>query len=1345
MAVELQQGLSKFYERREEWEKYGETLQRLMDIYAQSNDATKCGEILQKLIDLRREHGNTSQVIDALSLFLPDSPYHQILSSLPPPDPTAPTATTTFSVQTSIHDTLSVLQEIINLVEAQEEDYVKKEFEKRRTRLNAGSPDQIRKDIGREVWGPSRLPALYEEILNHPKTSDTLRRETESKLLRYKLKYLYALDNNSPNSPKTKIAKEVAELLQGVVILKIPDELAWTLVLDGKDVETLEQFIDRATDDYDRSLLKQFMELFPDLPLTKVLKGYFIYMGVPLVEESDSETPESTLQEDRDVGYDMVLEAYPSTSNSILATRIMADIYKNEADYENAIKVAETGLKLVSKFESDNATSLPHVRLHFNVVLATSFVHFFPPKHHPRALLLIDQILQKSPNNIAGLMGRGYIYEQEKRWEEASETFERVTQLLPDDLDDGLRAREEHAWCLGQAGDLPSAISLLKGVMQTLREERNESYKYFIAALKYDPAYAPAFTALGIYYTEHASPPDPTRASKCFQKAFELDPRESDAARRLAEGFADEQDWDLVEVVARRTIEGEGGLEGSNASARGKVMPTNVWAYKALGIVELVTISSLLKTSIRLNLLPQTHRNYVPAISALQIALRAEPEDHVMWLRLGEAYYRSGKQTAALKALGRARELNEEDWMCRYYIAEVYRQMGQYQQAIAQLQAILSSQDTELCVLVSLAQTYLDLGSEELRDGYIARAEESLGLSIRTSFTAISVSTGFRAILWKIIADAFYFLGSSATLHDERTVSGLVSEAIQILGGNVSSRLTGIVSSASTSSSEEPLTGIKLLELAILGYDHRITLGSSENIAVGSAWFDLAVALRSLAGKSVPGAKRDSAEAQAIKCFTEAIRACPLVDKYWVALGDANFLSQPKTAQHAYVRALEIDSKNAVTWTNLGLLYFYHNDFELANEAFYMAQSSDPDYSLAWLGQALLASASGHEPGAIAILEHAVGLVNIVPEADYQYAFKGFSKSKDSSASSEALIPAFFVLDRYCKARPNDAAALHLFGLVCERIDQPDSAVKWIERAISILEAAYEESEDTTIERHFTIAHCNIGRVKLSLGDLDGALESFESALGLLPEDDNGEQQISLRAQAQFGSGIAQFGQNDLETALTSFESSLETAQGNPTIRGEVTVLLAQTLWAIGTEDTRELAKTKLLECISEDPENLIAISTLAAMGILTDDDSLVDAALSEILGSSIDDRARLDPERNVDHLLLQHHLGQENASEALAVAQKAVHAEPARSTSRNQLATLLLQMHRYQSVLPTLSGTTSEHLDSRHGTLKLKAVAEAINCNIQKAIELAQKSVMLRPFDMDSWRTLCISESISK
>lgn len=66
-----------------------------------------------------------------------------------------------------------------------------------------------------------------------------------------------------------------------------------------------------------------------------------------------------------------------------------------------------------------------------------------------------------------------------------------------------------------------------------------------------------------------------------------------EAARRLAEGFAEDREWDLVEVIARRAIEGEGGLEagieGAYVLGTMRYLPVNSWAWKAVGVVELVS------------------------------------------------------------------------------------------------------------------------------------------------------------------------------------------------------------------------------------------------------------------------------------------------------------------------------------------------------------------------------------------------------------------------------------------------------------------------------------------------------------------------------------------------------------------------------------------------------------------------------------------------------------------------------------------------------------------------------------------------------------------------------------
>ena len=54
------------------------------------------------------------------------------------------------------------------------------------------------------------------------------------------------------------------------------------------------------------------------------------------------------------------------------------------------------------------------------------------------------------------------------------------------------------------------------------------------------------------------------------------------------------------------------------------------------------------------------------------------------------------------------------------------------------------------------------------------------------------------------------------------------------------------------------------------------------------------------------------------------------------------------------------------------------------------------------------------------------------PEADLEYASRVFSSlshtSYGKSSSYDAIFPAFFVLNRYSKQRPDDATGLHLFG-----------------------------------------------------------------------------------------------------------------------------------------------------------------------------------------------------------------------------------------------------------------------------------------------------------------------------
>jgi superkiller protein 3 len=329
----------------------------------------------------------------------------------------------------------------------------------------------------------------------------------------------------------------------------------------------------------------------------------------------------------------------------------MAGVYLHDEDYQSTITVSEAGLELVNGHRDDTGSDLVlyvaysrhknlimtlfSVRKAFNVALATSLVHLYPPKHHTRALRILEDVLSEDPNNVNCLMSRGYVLQRAGKWLEAASCFSRVSDSHTEDTRDCIRAQEEHAWCEVQLNHLDGAITELKTVIELLENEENsdvdksrswwrlgraywemggerislfflhtskrftadhreEAFKHFIMSLKHSSNFAPAFTSLGIYYSEAANPLDPIRASKCFQKAFELDAREADAARRLAEGFAEGREWDLVEVVANRTIEGEGGFEDSQEIIAGRYLPVNAWAWKASGVVHLVGLLSLI-------------------------------------------------------------------------------------------------------------------------------------------------------------------------------------------------------------------------------------------------------------------------------------------------------------------------------------------------------------------------------------------------------------------------------------------------------------------------------------------------------------------------------------------------------------------------------------------------------------------------------------------------------------------------------------------------------------------------------------------------------------------------------
>lgn len=175
------------------------------------------------------------------------------------------------------------------------------------------------------------------------------------------------------------------------------------------------------------------------------------------------------------------------------------------------------------------------------------------------------------------------------------------------------------------------------------------------------------------------------------------------------------------------------------------------------------------------------------------------------------------------------------------------------------------------------------------------------------------------------------------------------------------------------------------------------------------------------------------------------------------------------------------------------------------------------------------------------------------------------------------MLPAFFALGRYVGQNSKDAYGLQLYGLLCERLGHLTEAVTSFNRAIAILETAYEESESQEVETQFATASGNLARIKLALSDYQGAIDTFNNALGLLSEEDNSPSTLLLRFQSSLGSALAHFKLGDLTSTMSLIEIAIRSAGDDLRLRGLVNVLHSQILWKSGDE-YREHAISGLLE-----------------------------------------------------------------------------------------------------------------------------------------------------------------------
>lgn len=1245
-------GLIALYEKQDGkvLDKYHAIVLQLGELLPSADSPDQLRSLVEKYIIFARKHGTKAQYRHALELHLPSCSFYAGLEgTIPHPSHT--------------------LARIIESMESEEREWINTQIGERRTRLGA-KVDQVTLDVKREAFARYPLSTFYQQLIDWT-LDDDVRRSSEEQLLRREYDLLLVLSEAEKPSQNHR----VLNLANGMVTVKHQFLLAWTLALDWVDAENLS--------DWDPNILQDFIEFFPDSGLSKVLQGYFA--------STTNTTKPGEQPVDQVENLPIMEEGLQDSEESLLAHRVMTETHLSQKDYQAAVDVARKSQKLHLQAAQRGGVQLSDSIDSVNMTLASALVFFQSPRYHQEAKQLFEEILARKPTSTTALSGVGEILKEDGEFDAAVSFFRNALEKDPDNL----KLKTELAWChaLSKESELAAGLAELVEVVAMIKEKRPEDlelralalyrigfcqwmlndskyprgkktgpYKYFIESATLNPNYAPTYTALGIFFQDYGK--SLARARTAFQKAFELSSAEVEAARRLASIFADNKEWDLVELVAARIVE-----SGVATPAPGSKRKALSWPFAALGVVDM------------------NKQQFSTSIVHFQKALRIAPDDYNSWVSLGESYHNSGRYLAAERALRQAASLDndmneDQKWFASYMLANVQQELGAYDAAISGYENVLRLRPDDFGVGLALLQTRVDnarYNYEAGRFGEAAlQADEALQTANRLSKTR---TRSFN--LWKGVADACALL-SSCPSHgktDEDSLKDLLgedeSEEMQKLIA-----VDGINQTDSHNSDQNPKTrrSWSLLLKALHASRKAIIAASSDSHAKAVSWYNLGwIQYRISNFKPSPdGALTKKALVAAIKSFKNAIEFEAGNSDFWNAFGVATIKIHPKLSQHALVRSLHLNDRSARTWANLGAFYLIHNENELANQAFTRAQSADPDFAQAWLGQGLLATLVGDAQEALGLFTHAFGISSASSTIIKQrYAVASFDRYVDRpEASTEALhlVQPLLALHQLKSQKPDDLNMIHLLALFGERIGNFGEAAETLTKVCESVEQDYEKTESVEALSRYSQAKADLARSQLSESQFQAALDNAEMALDLSSEDSAAGMDRAARHKwrlsAHLTAAVSAYFLSNYDRAISFFQEALEETDHDP----DVVSMLARVLWAKGGTEDRSTAREFLYDSIEKHPQHVGATTLLGVIALIDKDADAIAAVEDDLKSLRLSNKLlthEKDQVAQVLHGVSAFRIAQEpeKSNAALFEAQREIMMAPAEARGWSELA----------------------------------------------------------------------------
>ncbi|KAI8982528.1 hypothetical protein BDB01DRAFT_851026 [Pilobolus umbonatus] len=1268
------QGLISFYEKRDKKEEYTQLIQKLLPRLVKSRDGAKVTDYLKKLLSVYKDSDKT-KYLDTLKLFIPGSSYYELIKDQP-----------------NIPSPSEVWIPIIEHMEQEQNRKIENEVASRRFRVSNETPVQIRVNVETEIYSQSTLGELYQKIIELAPVKDKER--WELRLLTFNWKRLRGVKE------KTELYKSIIELARK--LLSANDPLPYEILIESSNVSGVGK-----TDHYDWKLINELMVKYPDHGISKYAKGYQL-----------------TKEENSSQGFDIYNEALEQSPFSLFGYQCLSWSYFHIKEYESGLEYATKGRDLVLKMTKDTGIPLDKVLLSMELCMAHCY-RLFNEKYHIDAMNLYKSLIQQCPNEISVLEGIGYILLKDKRLDEALEYFEKVQSIEKNNHSS--LAEIGGIYC--DKGQYKEAIQFISKAIEVAgkdvadyfyrlgrvywdMEDSISAFKYFMKAVKLDPYFGHVFTYLGHYYRviKH----DQDRSKKCYQKAYMLDPLDTEAALHLSNCYIDTGEEDEAEIIFRQICE---------------VAPKTGWAWKHMGYHNL------------------NSKLYTEAITCFQKALRANTNDVQCWEGLGEAYSKVGRYIAALKAFERATTLNPVSIHAHNEQAHVQQKIGLLDKAIAGYRHTIhlakeQGKENYIPALAGIAETHLENAKEHFQRGFFAQAADDCNDVIKVSLEGLKHDANI-ILFWKLIGDscAFYRLIPSyiylCAYSELQSVMKLIpkdSYKTLMLGPDNTDHWISELLALEDISDDFALPPRAALDviLSCAGYAYkRALIVANRHPSISPAfWHDLALVYYFMCLNNMEEeGNKTSDTVLSMKCCKIAIKLDPTQYLYWNTLGVVamTIIDHPKLAQAAFIKSMEYNNRSAIPWTNYGFLCLSLKDYELANQAFETAHSLDPEWISAWVGQAYVASLWGTD--AAVIFEHAFESSNGSSlEASYGYAETVYSKLNVDMSSTSVVVP-IFALEKLAEQKINDALSLNLLGLLLERIGQYGRASESFASAILALEAQVEAGKIDVdeAENRLSKVKSNLGRTLCAAGDFEGAISIYDSA-------------SAQTVYAQLNAGIAYYFLDKLPESLSMFELALNATQDDVDIRQDVIVLLSKVLWALGGDEQRSVAKDKLFSSISDSPEYLPAIFSLCVIGMLEDDETLTAAALQELAKVSIHVAYNTDKEESIPYLFSKFYQLQGDSVKATRALIKSVHQHPWLASSWANLSKHIVHSAQTRDMKTIISSslvmTSKSHtVESQSEAYEYSALADSTDASIAK--RYAQRAIMTAPWRIEAWKTL--------